>query len=147
MIILKLFQHAALGIIGFFAIAALGFGWIHALVFALASFAIDIDHLAWYVWHFKKLDFLNAKKKFESHEFRDLPVLKIFHTIEFWLFTLVLSFIGTAWFFLFLGISFHLIIDFAQVQLFCRKECRMAKRSWSIAGFLIKSKKGWKTTE
>lgn len=147
MIFLKFFEHVALGIIGFAAILLLGFSRTEAAVFALASIAIDIDHLAWYFWKFKSMDFLKAKRQFENHELRDFSVFKLFHTIEFWLFTLVLSILGTAWFFLFLGISFHLLLDFTQVQLYGRKKCAKAKRSWSIIGYLIKSKNKWKSTE
>ena len=117
-----------------------------ALGFFLASTLIDLDHFAWFAWRFKSLDIAEAKRMFENHELREYPVLKAFHTIEFWLIMIVLGMLGGVWFFLLLGASFHLAIDAVQIVLYERKhpEIKKALRSWSIIGFAFKSANQWK---
>jgi len=136
---MKVHEHFILGAVISAIMIAAGIGIESALAFLAASFLIDIDHLIGYALKFKSIDWKKAKKQFEGHELAEVPILKAFHSVEFLVFTLVLSLLGTAWFFLFLGVGLHLAIDFVQQQFFCPEQIRKkGKRSWSIVLFFLK---------
>ncbi|MFH0936568.1 MAG: hypothetical protein V1815_02725 [Candidatus Woesearchaeota archaeon] len=78
-----------------------------------AGFLIDVDHYIYYVLKFKSFNLKKAYKYFEEYEkkrhFKD--VLCIFHTIEFFILLLILSFYNKIIFLIFIGIIFHEILD------------------------------------
>jgi len=80
-----------------------------SLIF-FSSVFIDTDHYLWYV--IQKKDF-NLKKAF--YFFKNLkkhpPYLMIFHTLEFFLLILILSFFWKSFFYVFLGMLFHVSLD------------------------------------
>lgn len=78
-----------------------------------AGFLIDVDHYIYYVLKFRNLSLKNAYKHFEEYEkkrhFKD--VLCIFHTVEFFVLILILSFYSKIVFLIFIGMIFHEILD------------------------------------
>jgi len=82
-----------------------------SLVFILGSILIDIDHILWYFLRHKSL---NLRKAYQYHRpggSNEKDILHIFHTIESWVLFLFLSFFHKFLLFLFLGMTFHLIMD------------------------------------
>ncbi len=99
-----------IGLIGFFLII-------------LSTFFIDVDHYFVYVYKNKNFSLKNAycwfieegkklkgfsrekKKKYKSE-------ILIFHGIEFWIFLSILSFFNNYFLFIFIGVMFHMFLDF-----------------------------------
>jgi len=82
-----------------------------SLIF-LASVLIDFDHYVFYIQ--KKNDFslknsYNFLKK-ESQK-KHKPMLHIFHTLEFMILIIILSFIWQGFLFVFIGMIFHSAFD------------------------------------
>lgn len=91
------------------------------LVF-FSSFLIDFDH---YMSAALKLKTINLKKVLEYHDVlgkkemlekrkgirRKCPHFHVFHTIEFHLFIGLLSFVWIGFFYIFLGMVFHSLLD------------------------------------
>ena len=92
---------------------------IFCLLFFLSGFLIDADHFIYYVKEKKDFNLRNAYYYHKNYLEKDLKrknkesIVLIFHTAEFILLLLILSFIF--WFFLpiFLGCLFHLLTDIA----------------------------------
>jgi|TARA_Y100000310_G_scaffold131413_1_gene130616 hypothetical protein len=90
----------------------------------LSAFFIDVDHYLFYVYKNKNISLKNAYKWFIKKEkkYKKLSIKErkkykndifIFHGIEFWIFLAILSFIHNYFFFIFIGIMFHMFLDFA----------------------------------
>jgi len=84
----------------------------NAFLILFASIFIDFDHYVLYVE--KKNDFslknaYNFLKKESSKKHK--PMLHIFHTIEFMILILVLSFFWQGFLFIFIGMIFHSALD------------------------------------
>lgn len=106
----------------FFFLLFPSFTLIGALIFFLASFTIDIDHYFEYV--LRKKDY-NLKKAIKwqfkmTKKFLSLPIFKrkkifqginIFHGIEPLLIALMISLIFPIFFYIFLGMALHFILD------------------------------------
>lgn len=90
----------------------LGFSSSQTFFFVLGGTLIDLDHL-FYVFIAKKM--FSPKKIFTYFFTRRGVVYKrlfIFHTIEFQLLSLIVSFFVAEWlFFFFLGFTFHVACD------------------------------------
>lgn len=112
------------------------------LFFFFSSFLIDIDH--YFVYLIKEKNF-NIKKSFYWHkQFREgnkfhKPMLHIFHTIEFHIFILIVSFFFPIFLFIFLGIFFHSLIDL--LDLIIAK--RVHAREYFLIRYLIRGKKNY----
>ncbi|MBI2657432.1 hypothetical protein HYX08_01925 [Candidatus Woesearchaeota archaeon] len=71
-------------------------GWKAMLIFA-GGVLIDIDHYLWYVYKYRKIGFFKAYRFFSKNtDARDFSnfegILLLFHTVEFLLVSVVLSF-------------------------------------------------------
>jgi hypothetical protein len=92
-----------------------------AIIIFLASFLIDVDHYLWYIykkknWNLKKaIYFLKTNKK--------LKTLMIFHTIEFHIIIGLLSFFWRGFFYIFIGMFFHSLVDLVKLA-YTKKESR-----------------------
>ncbi|MBS3090897.1 hypothetical protein J4217_00430 [Candidatus Pacearchaeota archaeon] len=99
---------------------------LYLLLFFLSSFLIDFDHYANAAMKTNKLGLRNA---FEYHKIlgeiekeehkkglRRKGDFHPFHTIEFHLLVLLLGFLWTSFFFIFLGMLFHSIMDLISIQ-------------------------------
>jgi len=98
----------------------------YLLIILVSSVLLDIDHLFYYLYKNKKNLTINSFKeaykwyKKDSKFFEKLPRSKIkkyyfgfyiFHSIEFIIFTFILSFFNKFFLFLFIGLFFHYLID------------------------------------
>ena len=97
--------------------------WTFVVFFA--AFFIDFDHYLYYLIKFKNP---SVKKAYNYH----LPILPdekihIFHTIEFYLLLIALSFLHIFFIFILLGVSFHFILDIIDVNMYRWKVGRRTK--------------------
>jgi len=81
-----------------------------SLAFLIGSYLIDFDHYLWYV--ICKKDFNLRKAYWWCRESRQKDQMHIFHTMEFWVLMLLLSFVHIFFKLVFIGMIFHLIFDF-----------------------------------
>ncbi len=99
----------------------------HSLWAVVGGFLIDFDHYLYYIFAFKSL---SLKKAYVYHDNIDKrktkvnDILHIFHTIEFWLFmilVIILSYIYDIKFIFYmflitlLGMALHIILDFIHI--------------------------------
>jgi len=119
--------HAILGII--FSIVVFfifNISIFQTLLIFFASFLIDFDHYMWYVYkkneysvkkaYFwfkgKRKKWFNLSKK-ERDKYKR-PFL-VFHSIEFWIILVLLSFINKIFLFILIGVLFHMTIDYIEI--------------------------------
>lgn len=94
---------------------------IYLLLVFLSSFLIDTDHYLVAVFRTKKLSFKNSLNYFKilgkmetkerKQKIKRKGPLYVFHTLEFHLFILFLGIIWTGFFYIFLGMIFHSLLD------------------------------------
>lgn len=99
---------------------------IEAFLIFFASVLIDFDHYLWYIYRKKSLNLKKAyfwfkeKRKIwiklseKEREKYKRPYL-IFHSIEFWIFLVILSFVNKLFLFILIGILFHMIFDYIEI--------------------------------
>jgi len=93
------------------------------LIIFFSSVLIDVDHYAYYVFIKKNFNLIKAynwfvrkRKKWirisieERKKYKN-PIL-IFHGIEFWILLLILSFYYKPFWFILIGVFFHLFLDY-----------------------------------
>lgn len=84
------------------------YGW-GVWIFIAVNVLIDVDHYPVYVWKFKTISFKKAYIYFKNIKKPD--DIAIFHTFEFLILILILSFFYKIFFLVFLALLFHLILD------------------------------------
>jgi len=95
------------------------------IVIFLSGTLIDVDHYLYYILKFKDWSF---RKAYHYHV-KVIPIekLHIFHTIEFYLLCFSLVFFNLFFVFIFLGISFHMVLDILDMKILNpTKNCRAA---------------------
>jgi hypothetical protein len=102
----------------------------------LASVFIDVDH---YLFIIKRKNIWNLKKAYYWH--KGLPknhktIMHVFHTLEFMILILIMSYFWNGFLFIFIGIFFHSILDI--LDLFCNY--RFGVREFSLIRYIIRSK-------
>lgn len=117
-------QHLILGtlfsIIIFVNFPQIGFSGFFLIV--LATFLIDVDHYLFYAAKKRDLDlkraylwfvkFMEKRKKLSAMERKKYKHhILIFHGIEFWVILGLLSFAHVFFFYIFLGVMFHILLD------------------------------------
>ena len=114
-----------------------------SLVF-LVSFLIDFDHYLVAVLRTKKLSFKNSLNYFEclGKEERQQKVkrkgpLYIFHTLEFHVLILLLGVIWLGFFYIFLGMIFHSLLDVVWMI----KNDRIYRREYLLVSWINKKLK------
>ena len=119
-------QHLVLGIL-FSLILIVNFPQIDLVGFSLvvlSTFLIDVDHYLFYAVKKRDINVRNAYKWFVkfTEKRKKLSVRKrkkykhhilIFHGVEFWAILAVLSFVHVFFFYMFLGVVFHIFLDMA----------------------------------
>ena len=110
----------------------------------LSSFLIDFDHYMCAVLKNKSLSLPKALQyycainKTEEREFKAGIKRKgnfhVFHTVEFHLLVLALGFISELFFFIFIGMTFHSLIDIADMSF----KGRLYRREFFFVNWLIK---------
>ncbi|MBI2671176.1 hypothetical protein HYX18_04345 [Candidatus Woesearchaeota archaeon] len=107
-------QHFILGLI-FSMFTIPYFGILNSIIVFLASFLIDVDHYFSYVY--KKQDFSLRNAIAYFSDLRNMPyhTLHVFHTVEFWILLLLLSYFSSVFLIILIGILFHLSLDFTEM--------------------------------
>lgn len=107
--------HIFFGAIFSIVLYFFGFNLFQCTIIFLSSFLIDFDHYAWFV--IKKKNF-NLKKAFYFLKAMDKkkPVMMLFHTFEFILFILILSFFYNIFLFVLIGMLFHSLLDIIDLK-------------------------------
>lgn len=107
--------HALIGFLCSIILYALGVSPFYSLIVFLASVFIDVDHYLFYV---RKTGETSLKKAYRWHILlgkKHKPIMHIFHTLEFHLLILALSFFYPLFFFIFIGMLIHSFLDIAQM--------------------------------
>lgn len=120
-------QHALVGIVvGFLAWLIFSIPWYGVLIIFLSSFLIDVDHYLLFVYKEKDFSVKNSyelgkkiNKKWKSLGYKEKREYKcpifILHGIEFWIILVLLSFVHNIFFWIFIGITIHMIIDLIEL--------------------------------
>ena len=90
-----------------------GIDYLYLALFFLASFLIDFDHYLKAVARTKKIGLFNALRYYrdKKHEFSRRKEMHIFHTIEFHVFVGLLGLTWIGFFYIFMGMIVHSLID------------------------------------
>jgi len=107
-----------------------------ACLILLASVFIDVDH---YLFIVKRKKNWNLKKAYYWH--KGLPkdhktMMHIFHTIEFTILILILSYFWNGFFFIFLGMLFHSGLDLIDLFYYSK----YGAREFSLIRYVLRSK-------
>ena len=119
------FKHLLYGIIfsGSLFVLFPGISLIGLVLFIASTVLIDVDHYLYYVYKTKDINFKRARKWFFDYEkkFLEIPFNErnqyrwatfcFLHGIETILLVFILGFYFNQFFFVFAGISFHLLLD------------------------------------
>ncbi|GEM_PF-3401594 len=81
---------------------------LNVLVIFFVNLLLDFDHYVVYIFKFKSFDMIKAHNYFFNEE---KPFLLFFHTVEFLLVLLLLSFYFKLAFFVLMGALAHLLLD------------------------------------
>ncbi|MFA5856711.1 MAG: hypothetical protein WC867_05105 [Candidatus Pacearchaeota archaeon] len=96
-----------------------------AFLIFFGAFFIDADHYFWYVYEKKDLSFKKARNYFMNSYFNRLKKPKVmvhekrtmfFHTFEFLLFTLILSYFWKGFLFIWFGMILHSLLDIIEMS-------------------------------
>jgi hypothetical protein len=98
----------------------------NVLIVFLSSFLIDFDHYLWFLYRKKSFNLKKAYFWFKEKRKKWLELSKkerekhrraylIFHSIEFWMLLLFLSFFNKIFLFILLGVLFHMIFDYIEI--------------------------------
>ena len=109
-------------------------GW-WCVLFFVGSFLVDVDHYLDYVFSFRDLSLKRAYLFYKNYSGHLTVRLNVFHTFEFWVFLLVLSFFYKPVMFFSLGILFHMLLDLHNITV-----KKNITRSPSIIHWLVKKK-------
>jgi len=106
---------------GFYSLLTLLLGWF-----------IDVDHIIYYCFKFKRFNYKEAYKYFRDHKFHG-KVINVFHTLEFYAIMLILSFYNIYAFIISLGLFLHTILDIIYFFYLGRLDLRY----WALTGWII----------
>lgn len=94
-------------------------GLLNSFIVFLASFLIDADHYLRYVYVAKDISIKNSISYFYDKSKKRFHELYIFHTVEFWVFILILGFYYPVFIYVLLGMLYHMVFDF--IDMFNKK--------------------------
>lgn len=112
------------------------FTWFPVLLLFFSSVLIDTDHYIWYVvtkkdWNLKNAYYYLKYEASESHQ------LMLFHTVEFLIFTGLLSFIWFGFYYILIGMLYHSALDIFNMT----KQKQLFAREFSLIKWYIRKKK------
>jgi len=121
----------------------------YSLWIIVGGFLIDVDHylyagFKWKMWNLKE-SYHYQKEKLKQEAKKNGEILHIFHTIEFWIFMIVMAYLSyqKEWTFLFyiftvtfVGMILHLILD----GIYALYAKRLGERTISLIWWLKKFK-------
>jgi len=121
---MKVSTHTILALIAYFLIQPFS-GIQTALLFALSSVLIDVDHWFWAIYKAKKwwlheayfwtLKDIERMKEYEAKGRMPNQVLHVFHTAEFTTLLLAASFLLPVLWPVFFGMAFHITCDMLEM--------------------------------
>ena len=108
---------------------------LNTLVVWVVSIFIDVDHYFWYIINQKSWNLLKAYKKCKNKEFlfKYRYMLHIFHLNELLIIIGLLSFFSIIFFYIFIGMLFHYILDW--IHMYMHPETKKL-RSWSLIMYI-----------
>jgi len=132
-------DHFIIGIlfcvILFFIIPQISF--LGLILIFLSSILIDFDHYIWFIFNFKNF---NLKKAYlyakNNKSKKNRKKLMIFHTIEFLILILILSYFFKFLIYVFIGLAFHILIDTIDLVFKIRKNKKSLRYLSSIYYFI-----------
>ncbi len=133
--------HAILGIISSILIYFIfKITFFEAFLIFFASVFTDFDHYTWYVLKKKDFSLKNAYifQKKEMH-IKHKPIMHIFHTIEFLILILILSYFFNLLWFLLIGMLFHSFLDIIDMQY----RGILNLREYSLTRYIMSDKKNY----
>lgn len=86
------------------------YGWFSLLVF-LGGVLIDIDHYLWWIFNRKSFSLKESYHFFKDEYKGKEDLTLIFHSIEFWLLSLVMVYFFPILFPYFIGLASHITMD------------------------------------
>ena len=107
--------HALIGFVCLIILYSLGVPLFYSAIVFLASVSIDVDHYLFYV---RKTGETSLKKAYRWHILlgrKHKPIMHLFHTLEFHLLILALSFFHPIFFFVLVGMLIHSFLDIFQM--------------------------------
>jgi len=113
------------------------FGWWSACVI-IGGFVIDVDHYITYIILEHDFSLKRSVDFYLGDGWRKhAPVLNIFHTSEFFMLLLVLSFVHVSFLTIFSGYLLHIVLDFIHETLHDER----GERAGSIVGWFLAHRK------
>ena len=112
-------------------------GVISLLVFA-TGWLIDLDHALYYVLRFRNFEYKKMYAYFKDRKFGKRKILNMFHTLEFYLITLILAFVNKYFLVLALGLFLHVTMDTIHLAIIKRYSVRY----WTMTGWVMDRIKG-----
>jgi len=107
------------------------------LLIFLSSFLIDFDHYVFFIQRERNFSLKKAYRWWSKDLPRNhKPMLNIFHTVEFHLLVLVLSFYIPLFLYVFIGMIFHSLLDILYLGYFNLLGCR----EFSLIRYLLRDK-------
>lgn len=85
-----------------------------------SSVLIDFDHYIFYVQRSQNLSLIKAYKYFDGFK-QGKKFMMLFHTLEIHLLVLILSFLWLPFFWVFIGMLFHTVVDLASINIYERE--------------------------
>jgi len=124
---------------GIFALILYPYIGFYSLIVFLSGFVFDIDHYFYYAVRKKDISLINAYsyslERTKSGK-KERDVFHSFHTVEFWILLIILSFwIHKIFLFVFIGLIFHMFFDWIAMW----KEQCFGGRAWSILGWISRN--------
>lgn len=122
--------HVLLGVIFSLLVwAVFPMNLFYPVIILLSSVLIDVDHYAYYLFKYKDSSIRNAYTWYKNIKPMENAAKKkhpeksikasfcIFHTIEFLLIILIISFFSKFFMFLFIGLIFHSLVDILDLKI------------------------------
>lgn len=93
---------------------------INSFFVIVSGFLIDLDHYLWYVYKFKNFNFIKAYKFYlkinkEKSFAKQKKCIIIFHSVEFLILMVILSFYSKIMFIILIGLLYHYVLDIIHV--------------------------------
>jgi len=130
--------HIILGALFSIILFFFGVNYFNCILVFLSSFLIDFDHYLWYIIRKKDFNLKNAYYTLKGTEKKKL-YLMVFHTIEFLLFILLLSYLWKGFLWIFIGMVFHSILDLIELY----KEKELTFREFLLIKYIFSDKKNY----
>ncbi|MFA5175720.1 MAG: hypothetical protein WC413_00455 [Candidatus Nanoarchaeia archaeon] len=103
---------------------------INTLIIFFSAWIFDIDHYLWCIFHNKSFSLKKCYEYHSPHPRKDRDLLHIFHTIEFHILILALSFFSEIFLCVIIGIAYHMLFDL--VNAIYMKQVKGVTEVWNM---------------